>query len=468
MKKKLKKNISREGKIYAIIYCRVSSEKQKNEGHGLDSQETRCRQYAKQKGYEVVEVFRDSFTGGGDFMRRPAMRGLLSYVEKNAYKNYVVIFDDLKRFARDVAKHWELRHLFISLGVELESPNFEFKKDSEEGWLNETVSAVFNEYDRRTNKRQVVQKMKARLESGYWAFGVKRGYTLNKDPFHGKLSIPHKKDAVSLKKALEGFSTGLFVRKIDACEYLLEQGFWKGNQAKKYVYRFDQLLRDSFYAGYIEYEQWEVFRRTGHHEKIISLETFNLNQKRLSGNTLTKRIRNDVSEDFPLRGLHNCSECEKHITGGWTTKPNGKKFGYYFCQNLSCKEYRKSINKKVIEKEFNELLIKNGIKPETENLLNLMFNRVWDEEMKNLKSLNNKIVSEKKDLERKIEKITEMIISTKSEDVRYAYEKQIEKIILEIKEIEDISIKNIDLKCGPYRTRTCHPIIANDVLYQMS
>jgi len=32
---------------------------------------------------------------------------------------------------------------------------------------------------------------------------------------------------------------------------------------------------------------------------------------------------------------------------------------------------------------------------------------------------------------------------------------------------EKIRIKRIFL-CGPYRTRTCHPIIANDVLYQMS
>src|SRR5690606_40108499 len=41
----------------ALIYCRVSSTKQKLEGHGLDSQELRCRQYAAQHGYQVEAVF---------------------------------------------------------------------------------------------------------------------------------------------------------------------------------------------------------------------------------------------------------------------------------------------------------------------------------------------------------------------------------------------------------------------------
>lgn len=47
----------------AVIYCRVSSAKQTSRGDGLGSQETRCREFAKYKGYEVVEVFRDDMSG---------------------------------------------------------------------------------------------------------------------------------------------------------------------------------------------------------------------------------------------------------------------------------------------------------------------------------------------------------------------------------------------------------------------
>ena len=91
---------------HAVIYCRVSSKSQEEEGHGLESQETRCREHARLKGYTVEAVFPDTITGGGDFMKRPGMVALLSYLDAQPDQNYVVIFDDLKRFARDTASIW--------------------------------------------------------------------------------------------------------------------------------------------------------------------------------------------------------------------------------------------------------------------------------------------------------------------------------------------------------------------------
>ena len=56
-------------------------------------------QYLIDRGYEVEAVFPDTFTGGGDFMKRPGMVALLSYLDAMPDQSYVVIFDDLKRFA---------------------------------------------------------------------------------------------------------------------------------------------------------------------------------------------------------------------------------------------------------------------------------------------------------------------------------------------------------------------------------
>jgi len=55
----------------AVIYCRVSGAKQVREGDGLASQETRCREYAKYKGYDVENVFTDDVTGKAS--ARPGM-----------------------------------------------------------------------------------------------------------------------------------------------------------------------------------------------------------------------------------------------------------------------------------------------------------------------------------------------------------------------------------------------------------
>lgn len=76
----------------ALIYTRVSSLQQQTDGTGNHSQEVRCRELADKTGWPIEKVFTDTFTGAGDFMKRPAMRELIEYIDKNKYKNYVVIF----------------------------------------------------------------------------------------------------------------------------------------------------------------------------------------------------------------------------------------------------------------------------------------------------------------------------------------------------------------------------------------
>ena len=64
----------------AVLYCRVSSNAQLRKGDGLGSQETRCRQYAQSKGFEVVNVFLDEGASGG-MIDRPGMRAMLQFLK---------------------------------------------------------------------------------------------------------------------------------------------------------------------------------------------------------------------------------------------------------------------------------------------------------------------------------------------------------------------------------------------------
>ena len=73
----------------AVIYCRVSSAKQTVRGDGLASQETRCREFAKYKGYEVVEVFRDDTSGS--LTSRPGMQAMLDAVRSTGAMNVVLV-----------------------------------------------------------------------------------------------------------------------------------------------------------------------------------------------------------------------------------------------------------------------------------------------------------------------------------------------------------------------------------------
>src|SRR4051812_1666548 len=93
----------------AVIYCRVSSDRQVKEGHGLDGQERRCRRYAEEKGYEVVAVFRDEGVSGG-VVDREGMQKMLDYLDGEVCgDSCIVLIDDIKRLARDLMGHFPLR-----------------------------------------------------------------------------------------------------------------------------------------------------------------------------------------------------------------------------------------------------------------------------------------------------------------------------------------------------------------------
>lgn len=437
-----------EGRV-GLVYARVSSKRQETDGSGLQSQEGRCMDFLKRNSVDYQKSFLDSYSGGGDFMNRPAMKELLAYIDKNIHKKYVVVFDDLARFARDVVFHIKLRAEFKQRNVVLKCLNYDFD-ESDLGQFVELIFAGKVELDRKQNRTQVIQKQKARLELGYWPFGPKKGYDMIKYPDHGKLLVPNKEGLEVLKPALEKFARGEFVRKIDMCKFLVEKGFWKNQYPSAYIDKLTYILKDPAHVGDIQYLPWEVSRRKGHHQGIISEEIFNLIQQRLGNKGVTKRIRVDVREDFPLRGLLICSSCGHYLTGA-ITRAKGKPFPYYFCQNGLCEFGKKSVRKKVVEDGFDELLQKIKLKPEVGKLVEAVFEKVWKEELAQIEAEESLVTREKTELEDKVKKLTDMICDAKNEKLRSIYEKQLEEVGSELDTLaERASIKEIDMKV-PYR-----------------
>ena len=206
----------------ALIYCRVSSKKQDDEGSGLESQEHRCRERAHQLGCEVEAIFPDTMTGEGDYMKRPGMVALLAYLGAQTEKTYVVIFDDLKRFARDVEFYRKLRRILKQHGALVNCLNFKIE-DTPEGKFIETIIAAQGELEREQNARQVVQKMKARVEQGFWVFRAPVGYEYIKAKGGGKELILNEPLASIVKEALEGYACGRFQTQAEVKRFLESQ-----------------------------------------------------------------------------------------------------------------------------------------------------------------------------------------------------------------------------------------------------
>lgn len=442
--------VSRFAGREGLIYARVSSKRQELEGHGRESQEERCRQDLKSIGVPFTRAFPDTFTGAGDFMKRPAMRDMIAYIDANPQTKFVVVFDDLKRLARDVDAHFKLRAAFKIRDVELRCPNYNFD-ESEEGEFVELIFAGQAQLERKQNRRQVIQKMKARLELGYWPFAGRRGYDMTKDPLHGKVHVANREGRTIMREALEGFASGKILRKVDVARFLFERGFWK--KSKRIAERFSDeasvLLQDVFHAGYVEYPPWGVARRKGQHKGIISLETFELIQKRLKKEETKARVRIDISPEFPLRGLLLCSDCGNKLTAA-NSKGRSKTYSYYYCVQRECPLYSKSLAKVDVERDFRTLLLHNRLKTNVSELVDLTFERVWREEVHDLKRQQVLKKQNQDQLKEKVRGLSELARTARSDEVKRAYEDHIEETLREMA-AEGSTAEERDLNV-PYRT----------------
>jgi len=418
----------------AVIYCRVSSEKQVKEGNGLDSQEHRCREYATSLGLEVEKVFRDEGISGGLF-DRPALKSLINYLDNHWQNKYCVIFDDLKRFARDVEVHIRLKSELKAREAKLCCLNYNFD-DSAEGEFVETIFAAQNQLERKQNRRQVCQKMKSRVERGYWCFCPPSGYEYQKDKEHGKIIVPIKPIADILTEGLIGFAENRLLEQVDFLNFLKAKNFHVllGKNIKRLTFEYIKgLLIQPLYAGLIEHVDWGISRRQGQHKAIISEEVFEKIQNKLKRPERKPRDLDDP--EFTLRRIVDCSVCGMKMTGS-VSKGKSKYYAHYTCNNKDCSANPKNITPEKMEKDYVELLEGIAVEPEVLGLAKLVATRIWEQKTKDDGNSRAIKEAERVELEKEIFDYISLIPKTKSDSVRVRYETKIEEIDKRIKEIQ--------------------------------
>ncbi|WP_127598253.1 recombinase family protein [Nitratireductor alexandrii] len=410
----------------AVIYCRVSSTKQAKQGHGLDSQELRCRQHADSMGYHVEAVFPDDVSGGGDFMKRPGMVALLSYLDAQPNKDYIVIFDDLKRFARDTEFHIRLRRAFKSRGARIECLSFKFE-DTPEGKFIETVLAAQGELEREQNGRQVVQKMRARVLSGYWCFAPVTGYRYDTVAGHGKMLVRKEPEASIVTEVFQSYASRRLESLAEVKRFLEDQPtFPRSRNGEVHFQRVIDLLTRSLYAGYIDVPKWGIALHPAKHEPLIDFATWSTVQDRMK-DTARAPTRKDINEDFPMRGFVSCGQCGEPLTACWSTGRN-RRYPYYLCDTKGCPDYRKSIRKEAIEGEFEKML--SCMTPQRDLFLMVftMLEEFWDH-LQGLADKNSDDAKrELREIERKTDQLMERVVDADSPALITAYEDRIRKL----------------------------------------
>ncbi len=365
-------------------------------------------------------------------MKRPGMVALLAFMDAKPSENYVVIFDDLKRYARDTEFHLHLRRIMAARGAIRECLNFRFD-DSPENKFMETLFAAQGELEREQNGRQVIQKMTARLEQGRWVFQAPIGYRYEKSRHGGKELVRDEPAASVIQEALEGFASGRFDNQSEVRRFLESQPLYpRGRNGIIYNSRVKELLERVVYAGYVEAPSWNIARREGKHEGIISYATYLKNQERLKLGSRAP-ARKDSNVDFPLRGFVVCDDCQTPLRASWS-KGKTKLHPYYVCQKRCCESYGKSIRRADIEGEFESLLRELQPSPQLVGMLKAMIENAWSQKQTQAASWAAAMAQEAAAVEKQIDGIMDRLADSTNETVIAAYERRITS--LEKKKLE--------------------------------
>ena len=270
--------------------------------------------------------------------------------------------------------------------------------------------------------------MRARVMNGYWVSHAPVGFKYEKVKGHGKLLTRDEPLASIVQEALEGFASARFETRAEVKRFLENQtDFPRTRYGHVTNETVNRLLNRPHYAGYIEFPIWDVPMRKGHHEGLISFETYQTIQERLHEKPKAA-ARPDLNADFPLRGFVLCNDCDNPLTACWSKSKTGKRHPYYHCFTKGCESHRKSIKRDAIEGEFEDMLKSLQPSETTYALVRDMFKVAWDMRGKQVKDAAKAITRKLAELEAQIAGLLDRIVDASSPRVITAYEARIDTL----------------------------------------
>lgn len=423
-----------------VAYMRVSTEKQAEEGNGLESQKRDIENYCRRNELIVTDWYiDDGYTGAN--MNRPELQRLISDCGKKKVK--CVVAFKLDRISRSMIDGlYMIERIFQPNNVIFKCVHDSVSYNSPMEQAYTQMMAVFAQLDKNTMMLRMRGGMLERVKQGYWMGGGNLPYCYSYSKEQGIL-IPIPERAEQARKALELFISGYSDVKIkEIC----------GFKGERIVYN---VLTSVINIGMIPYKG-EVYQ--GKHEPIFDKDKFNL------GLELRKSRRSAKSfcktEPNLLTGLCYCGVCGCAMRyQKWT---NGKHKIYCMSRNKSMSylpNYNANCNNSIewadyIEKQVEEEILKisldlSSYKPkEKETKLEIMQSQLEKEQTK-LKRLyglyadgNDTVLSMIKELEAQIK---EMKANIAAESKNTANMQKTEFVYENIKKLADVW-DNIDKK----------------------
>jgi site-specific DNA recombinase len=340
-----------------VIYCRVSTSKQEEDGTSLETQLAKCEAYAAMQGWEIVATFRESASGDELFTRKKFMKALALISSGGAE---ILLGYALDRISRNPHHKGHIYTAIAEVGASLDSVTEEID-DSLEGWLLDGVRSYAAAKERKDILERTMRSKRARAElkgklipgrkppfgllwgdaekthliadpvteplvrrmfttvaNGGSATGVAKQFTKEGIPTPMGLQVPWRQTTVT--KMLRN---PIYTGKVEAFRNTRTKG--KGRKRDGSFGKIDKFAYTP--------ESERVAFPEGTAPKLISDATFEAVQRQLGVNRLQSTRNNRNPEAFLLRaGFATCGYCGGSLIGCWNAR-KGEETGtpFYEC-----------------------------------------------------------------------------------------------------------------------------------------
>ena len=424
-----------------IIYTRVSTTEQAQNGYSLKKQLEDCKEFAKRQGYNILVTFEER----GESAKttdRSELQALMKYCSVNKSSIDALVLWKIDRLSRNMEDYYFLNNFFKKLNIEILSAT-ETNDNSAMGKLSRNILGAFAQFENDQKSERVTAGMKQAFIEGKWLWKAPYGYKLiNGNMYHDDEKAP------VVKRIYELFSTGIYTQ--SQIRTILNRENISVSSSQMFC-----ILKNAVYCGRMYCPSLSDNMVKGDFEPIISEELYDKVQILRNGTKpiVTSYLRNNA--EFPLRQFIICPFCGEPLTASKSTGSKNKKYAYYHCYNKDCKTQVR-IPKDKLERMFVDYL--SELKP-SEDYMQLFKQNVKTAYQNAVKTKKDILVNLKHDLKavkEKQDKLVNMYIEGKLREADYKLkseqfeqeEKHIKICLSDVEKPENDFEKCFDFVCN--------------------
>ena len=412
----------------AIIYCRVSTKEQVEDGNSLITQEKICRDWAIKNNFEIVCVFIEEGESAKN-ASRPELQKMLKFCAQSHKEIDALIIYKIDRLSRNTDDYSQLRIFFSKLKIQIISTSERFDNNPV-GKFVENMLANVAQFDNDVRSERCKNGMIDATKSGRYVFPAPFGY--KNDLYNGEKNIVVvEKEAQIIKRIFELLYSNLYsqeeVRRLITIE---------NPNIKISKQSFHRWIRTKTYKGIID--AFDLGEIKGTFEPIVETIIFDNVQRILDRKDKRKIGYNINNPDFPLRNLIK-NELGQPLDGSWSRGNAKQKFAYYRFRNT--KGF--NVKKEVLEEKFDKYLKGFEFNKNFTDLLKDSIVLNWKHRNQSNNNLREQIKKEIIELKNKQEKIIDkncsgVIKDDLAKEQLNKIQEEIVRLTVKLKDYEDV------------------------------